>query len=219
MSAPPPRPSSRPASDASSTAEPSATPCPISAPTSPRATPTTRLPAAPSDGVFGSVAALSPQQLSEQITGLRRHLPTAGHKLRGQACSAEPLGSGAPHDDGQDQQIRSATGKDRTLRGEPGSTTPTKALSGVEVVVFDVGETLVDESRSWSEWADWRMGRYGAMDCVGPRPGTPPPESDSRSPCGTPPSRRRTTVVPTGVRLKGQPWCYIPTAVPFGTMP
>jgi len=26
----------------------------------------------------------------------------------------------------------------------------------------------------------WRMGRYGAMGCVGPRPGTPPSESDSR---------------------------------------
>jgi FMN phosphatase YigB (HAD superfamily) len=25
----------------------------------------------------------------------------------------------------------------------------------VRVVVFDVGETLVDETRHWSEWADW----------------------------------------------------------------
>jgi hypothetical protein len=25
----------------------------------------------------------------------------------------------------------------------------------VQAVVFDVGETLLDESRSWSEWARW----------------------------------------------------------------
>ena len=29
------------------------------------------------------------------------------------------------------------------------------ALSSVRAVVFDVGETLVDETRQWSEWADW----------------------------------------------------------------
>jgi hypothetical protein len=28
----------------------------------------------------------------------------------------------------------------------------------VTTVVFDVGETLVDETRHWGEWADW-MGR------------------------------------------------------------
>jgi beta-phosphoglucomutase-like phosphatase (HAD superfamily) len=25
----------------------------------------------------------------------------------------------------------------------------------IEAVVFDLGETLVDETRQWSEWADW----------------------------------------------------------------
>ena len=28
-------------------------------------------------------------------------------------------------------------------------------LTSVRAVVFDVGETLVDETRAWSEWADW----------------------------------------------------------------
>src|SRR5262245_26505518 len=28
-------------------------------------------------------------------------------------------------------------------------------VRGVEAVVFDVGETLVDETRGWSQWADW----------------------------------------------------------------
>ncbi len=28
-------------------------------------------------------------------------------------------------------------------------------MSAIEVVVFDVGETLVDETRHWAEWADW----------------------------------------------------------------
>jgi HAD superfamily hydrolase (TIGR01662 family) len=28
-------------------------------------------------------------------------------------------------------------------------------LTAVRAVVFDVGETLVDETRAWSEWADW----------------------------------------------------------------
>ena len=28
-------------------------------------------------------------------------------------------------------------------------------MSAVRVVVFDVGETLVDETRHWAEWADW----------------------------------------------------------------
>ena len=25
----------------------------------------------------------------------------------------------------------------------------------IRMVVFDVGETLVDETRQWSEWAEW----------------------------------------------------------------
>lgn len=25
----------------------------------------------------------------------------------------------------------------------------------IEAVVFDVGETLIDETRQWGEWADW----------------------------------------------------------------
>lgn len=29
------------------------------------------------------------------------------------------------------------------------------ASHGVRAVVFDVGETLVDETRAWGEWADW----------------------------------------------------------------
>ncbi len=28
-------------------------------------------------------------------------------------------------------------------------------MADVKLVVFDVGETLVDETRHWSEWADW----------------------------------------------------------------
>ena len=28
-------------------------------------------------------------------------------------------------------------------------------MSAVSVVVFDVGETLIDETRHWAEWADW----------------------------------------------------------------
>jgi HAD superfamily hydrolase (TIGR01509 family) len=28
-------------------------------------------------------------------------------------------------------------------------------VARIEAVVFDVGETLVDETRSWGEWADW----------------------------------------------------------------
>ena len=28
-------------------------------------------------------------------------------------------------------------------------------MSRIQAVVFDVGETLVDETRVWSEWADW----------------------------------------------------------------
>jgi HAD superfamily hydrolase (TIGR01549 family) len=29
------------------------------------------------------------------------------------------------------------------------------AAPGVDAVVFDVGETLIDETRHWGEWADW----------------------------------------------------------------
>jgi FMN phosphatase YigB (HAD superfamily) len=36
-----------------------------------------------------------------------------------------------------------------TSRRPAGAPTPIKA------VVFDVGETIVDETRAWSEWADW----------------------------------------------------------------
>ena len=28
-------------------------------------------------------------------------------------------------------------------------------MSDVRVVVFDVGETLIDESRLWRAWAEW----------------------------------------------------------------
>jgi HAD superfamily hydrolase (TIGR01549 family) len=28
-------------------------------------------------------------------------------------------------------------------------------MAAVKLVVFDVGETLIDETRHWSEWADW----------------------------------------------------------------
>ena len=40
----------------------------------------------------------------------------------------------------------------------------------VRVVVFDVGETLVDETRHWGEWADWlgvtRFAMFAAMGAV-----------------------------------------------------
>ena len=32
---------------------------------------------------------------------------------------------------------------------------PDRSLAEVRVVVFDVGETLVHETRHWGEWADW----------------------------------------------------------------
>ena len=28
-------------------------------------------------------------------------------------------------------------------------------MSRIRCVVFDVGETLVDETRHWGDWADW----------------------------------------------------------------
>jgi HAD superfamily hydrolase (TIGR01509 family) len=41
---------------------------------------------------------------------------------------------------------------------------------GVRLVVFDVGETLVDESRMWGEWADWlgvtRLTFFAALGAV-----------------------------------------------------
>ncbi|HLI65717.1 MAG TPA: HAD family hydrolase [Caulobacteraceae bacterium] len=41
---------------------------------------------------------------------------------------------------------------------------------GVTTVVFDVGETLVNEERHWGEWADWlgvpRFGFFAAMGAV-----------------------------------------------------
>jgi FMN phosphatase YigB (HAD superfamily) len=43
-------------------------------------------------------------------------------------------------------------------------------VSAVKVVVFDVGETLVDETRHWGEWADWlgvpRLTFFGALGAV-----------------------------------------------------
>jgi HAD superfamily hydrolase (TIGR01549 family) len=40
----------------------------------------------------------------------------------------------------------------------------------VRLVVFDVGETLVDETRLWGEWADWlkttRLGFFAALGAV-----------------------------------------------------
>jgi HAD superfamily hydrolase (TIGR01662 family) len=35
------------------------------------------------------------------------------------------------------------------------SPTGTDGAESIQAVVFDVGETLVDETRPWSEWADW----------------------------------------------------------------
>jgi HAD superfamily hydrolase (TIGR01549 family) len=41
---------------------------------------------------------------------------------------------------------------------------------GIRLVVFDVGETLVDESRMWGEWADWlgvtRLTFFAALGSV-----------------------------------------------------
>jgi HAD superfamily hydrolase (TIGR01549 family) len=43
-------------------------------------------------------------------------------------------------------------------------------MSRPRAVVFDVGETLVDETRHWGEWADWlgvtRLGFFGAFGAV-----------------------------------------------------
>ncbi len=40
----------------------------------------------------------------------------------------------------------------------------------IRLVVFDVGETLVDESRMWGEWADWlgvtRLAFFAALGAV-----------------------------------------------------
>lgn len=40
----------------------------------------------------------------------------------------------------------------------------------IRAVIFDVGETLVDETRSWGEWADWlgvsRLAFFGALGSV-----------------------------------------------------
>jgi HAD superfamily hydrolase (TIGR01549 family) len=40
----------------------------------------------------------------------------------------------------------------------------------IRAVVFDVGETLVDETRHWGEWADWlgvpRLAFFGALGAV-----------------------------------------------------
>ena len=41
-------------------------------------------------------------------------------------------------------------------------------MAEVKLVVFDVGETLVDETRHWSEWADWlRVPRFTFMATLG----------------------------------------------------
>lgn len=43
-------------------------------------------------------------------------------------------------------------------------------MSRITTVVFDVGETLVDETRPWGEWADWlgvpRLTFFGALGAV-----------------------------------------------------
>jgi FMN phosphatase YigB (HAD superfamily) len=40
----------------------------------------------------------------------------------------------------------------------------------IRAVIFDVGETLVDETRAWGEWADWlgvsRLAFFGALGSV-----------------------------------------------------
>ena len=41
------------------------------------------------------------------------------------------------------------------MRSETGSDLTANPLKGIAAVVFDVGETLVNEERPWSEWADW----------------------------------------------------------------
>lgn len=41
-------------------------------------------------------------------------------------------------------------------------------MTDVKLVVFDVGETLVDETRQWSEWADWlHVPRFTFMAALG----------------------------------------------------
>jgi HAD superfamily hydrolase (TIGR01549 family) len=43
-------------------------------------------------------------------------------------------------------------------------------MTAIRLVVFDVGETLVDESRMWGEWADWlgvtRLAFFAALGAV-----------------------------------------------------
>ncbi len=41
-------------------------------------------------------------------------------------------------------------------------------MAEVKLVVFDVGETLIDETRHWSEWADWlHVPRFTFMATLG----------------------------------------------------
>jgi HAD superfamily hydrolase (TIGR01662 family) len=41
-------------------------------------------------------------------------------------------------------------------------------MAAIKLVAFDVGETLVDETRLWSEWADWlRVPRFTFMAALG----------------------------------------------------
>lgn len=41
-------------------------------------------------------------------------------------------------------------------------------MTAIKLVVFDVGETLVDETRLWSEWADWlQIPRFTFMAALG----------------------------------------------------
>jgi HAD superfamily hydrolase (TIGR01509 family) len=44
--------------------------------------------------------------------------------------------------------------RDQEVPGDQVTETGTSAIRAVEAVVFDVGETLVDETRAWSIWAD-----------------------------------------------------------------
>ena len=41
-------------------------------------------------------------------------------------------------------------------------------MADVKLVAFDVGETLIDETRQWSEWADWlHVPRFTFMATLG----------------------------------------------------
>ena len=69
----------------------------------------------------------------------------------------------------------------RDRAGRPGETV-IPACPGPDVPAAQRSDEWTGESSFRRvNSALWRIGRYGAMGCVGPRPGTPPSESDSRS--------------------------------------